>query len=261
MTLAERLRSPALDERRAAIAEIAARTSVDATELESLVTCLGHAAKAVQRPAADACGVLAERGIPVEPLLTAALGAADPRLRFGAAYAIARFAAPSPTTLPALLSALALDDGDIRWAAADLICRTEPRNAVVEGLLPLVTSGPPPQRKMALYCLRDLAAHSDAVDRAALAALDDPDAGVRLAAMSALSRLSQGNRDEAADRLMSALGAEDPRERRAAAAALGDLRVSTVSVRAALQTAAHGEDASLRRAAERSLRKLALPES
>ena len=261
MTLAEQLRSQKLDERRAAITQIADRTSVDPTELESLVTCLGHAAKAIQRPAADAFRALAERGIAVEPLLTAALDAPDPRLRFGAAYALARLAAPSPRTLPALLSALALDDGDVRWAAAELICRTEPRDAVVDGLLPLVTTGEPPQRKMALYCLRDLAAQGNDIDHAALTALDDPDAGVRLAAMSALSRLARGNREESANRLVKALDAADPRERRAAAAALGDLGVATDAVRAALETAARGDDASLRRAAERSLRRLAPPQS
>ena len=256
MTLAERLGSPALDERRVAIAEIAARTSVDPSELNALVACLGHTTKAIQRPAADAFRALAECGIAVEPLLTAALDAADPRLRFGAAYALARLAAPSPVTLPALLAALAIDDGDVRWAAADLICRTEPRTAVVEGLLPLVATGNPPQRKMALYCLRDLATHGSEVDRAALDALDDTDGGVRLAAMSALSRLSRGNRPEAAERLTKALNAPDPRERRAAAAALGHLGVGTVAVRKALEGATQGDDASLRRAAERSLQKL-----
>ena len=96
MTLADRLRSDAPDERRVAIAEIAARTAVDTGELESLVACLGHPAKAIQRPAADAFRALAEQGIAVEALLTTALDAPDPRLRFGAAYALARLGPPPP---------------------------------------------------------------------------------------------------------------------------------------------------------------------
>jgi HEAT repeat protein len=255
MTLADRLRSAAQDERRAAIAEIATRAAAEPAELESLVACLGHPAKAIQRPAADACGALAGRGVPVEPLLIAALDAADPRLRFGAAYALARLGPPTAAALPALLGALAIDDGDVRWAAADIITRTEPRATTVSELLPLVTGGNAPQRKMALYCLRDLEASSDEVERAALAALDDIDGGVRLAAMATLTRLAR-NRPPVAEGLLNALTADDPRERRAAAAALGDLGLDTPAVRAALESATQAEDASLRRAAERSLRKL-----
>ena len=257
MTLADRLRSDAPDERRAAIAEIATRTAVDPAELESLVTCLGHPTKAIQRPAADAFRVLAEQGIAVEALLTAALDATDPRLRFGAAYALARLGAPPPAALPALLAALALDDGDVRWAAAELIGRTEPRATAVAGLLPLVAGGNPPQRKMALYCLRDLEVAGEEVERAALAALDDADGGVRLAAMATLTRLAKSHRSAAATGILKALNAEDPSERRAAAAALGDLGLDTDAVREALEDAARGDDASLRRAAERSLRMLA----
>lgn len=257
MTLADRLRSAVLDERRSAIAEIASRTAVDPAELDALVACLGHTAKAVQRPAADACGALAAQGIAIEPRLTSALDAADPRLRFGAAYALARLGPPPPAALPALLAALSLDDGDVRWAAAELIARTEPRTAAVAGLLPLVTIGNAPQRKMALYCLRDLDAAGEEVERVAVAALNDPDRGVRLAAMATLARLATRDRAAAAEALLKALDAEDPRERRAAAAALGDLGLDTDAIRAALEHAAQGDDPSLRRAAARSLRKLA----
>ena len=256
MTLADRLRSDAPDERRVAIAEIAARTAVDPGELESLVACLGHPAKAIQRPAADAFRALAEQGIAVEALLTTALDAPDPRLRFGAAYALARLGPPPPAALAALLSALALDDGDVRWAAAELIGRTEPRATAVAGLLPLVANGNALQRKMALYCLRDLEAPGEDVERAALAALDDADGGVRLAAMATLTRLAKSERSAAAAGILKALNAEDPRERRAAAAALGDLGLDTDAVRTALEDAAQADDVSLRRAAERSLRKL-----
>ncbi|MGH7339574.1 MAG: HEAT repeat domain-containing protein [Candidatus Rokuibacteriota bacterium] len=256
MTLAERLRSPAHEERRAAIAEIATRDKVEPAELDALVACLGDAAKAIQRPAADACRTLAANGVSVVPLLMIALEAPDPRLRFGAAYALARLGPPPPVALPALLDALALDDGDVRWAAAELICRTDPRATVIAGLLPLVRTGNAPQRKMALYCLRDLGASNHDVERAALTAMDDTDGGVRLAAMTTLARLAH-DRTQVAEKLMEALNAPDARERRAAAAALGDLGHDSVAVRAALETATRGDDVSLRRAAERSLRRLA----
>jgi len=258
MTLAARLRSPAPEERRAAIAEIATRVRVEPAELDALVACLGDVAKAIQRPAADACRALVVHGVAVEPLLLTALNATDPRLRFGAAYALARLGTPPTAAVPALLDALALEDGDVRWAAAEIICRTEPRATVIAGLLPLVRSGTPSQRKMSLYCLRDVAASGDEVQHVALTALDDPDGGVRLAAMATLSRLAR-DRGPAAEKLVQALDAAEPRERRAAAAALGDLGVRSDAVRAALEQAAHADDTSLRRAAERSLRKLDPP--
>jgi HEAT repeat protein len=260
MSLAGRLRSSAPEERRAAIAEVADRTAADPAELDALVACLGDAAKAIQRPAADACRALAAHGVAVAPLLETALGSTDPRLRFGAAYALVRLGPAAPAAaLSALLEALALDDGDVRWAAAELICRTEPRAAAIAGLLPLVRAGNPPQRKMALYCLRDLAAAGDEFEHATLAALGDSDGGVRLAAMATLARLAH-DRPRAAEKLVQALDAHDPRERRAAAAALGDLGIGSEPVRAALEAAAQSTDASLRRAAERSLARLAARE-
>jgi HEAT repeat protein len=259
MTLADRLRAASPDERRAAIAEIAARDAADPGELEALVACLGDAAKAVQRPAAEACRALAARGVAVEPLLLAALDADDTHLRFGAAYALGRLGVPPARTLPALLGALALGDGDIRWAAAETICRVEPRAATVAALLPLVRTGNPPQRKMALYCLRDIATPDGALDAAIVAALGDPDLGVRLAAMTTGARLAR-DRTRVADGLLKAMAAPDPREQRAAAAALGDLGVGSQPVRAALETAVAGNDDALRRAAKRTLRKLDEPE-
>ena len=260
MTLAERLRAPSLDERRAAIAEIAARDAADPRELEALVVSLGDAAKAVQRPAAEACRALAARGVAVVPLLLEALDAPDPRLRFGAAYALGRVGPPPARALPALLDALALDDGDIRWAAAETLRRVEPRAGAIAALLPLVRSGNPPQRKMALYCLRDIAtADDDLAEDAIVTALNDPDLGVRLAAMTTSARLSR-DRPRVAEKLVQAMTtAPDPREQRAAAAALGDLGVRSETVRSALETAAAGDDASLRRAAKRTLRLLDEP--
>ena len=112
---------------------------------------------------------------------------------------------------------------------------------------------------MALYCLRDLEAVGEEVERVALAALNDPDGGVRLAAMATLTRLAQRTVPPVAEGILRALNAEDPRERRAAAAALGDLGLDTDAVRTALEDAARADDASLRRAAERSLRNLLAP--
>jgi hypothetical protein len=77
--------------------------------------------------------------------------------------------------------------------------------------------------------------------------------------MTTSARLSQ-DRPRVAQKLLRSLSAGDPREQRAAAAALGDLGVRSQPVRTALDAAAAGADPSLSRAAKRTLRKLDEPE-
>ena len=54
MTLVDRLRSPVAEECVAAIADLREQKRVGTEELAALADCLGHARKAVQRPAAEA---------------------------------------------------------------------------------------------------------------------------------------------------------------------------------------------------------------
>src|SRR5207245_2588860 len=83
---------------------------------------------------------------------------------------------------------------------------------VLRGLL---QTGNAAQRKMALYCLRDLDVRAPDLDEALVRLLDDEDRDVQLAAISSLARLAT-DRAGAAARLMRALDARDPRLRRAA---------------------------------------------
>lgn len=258
MTLADRLRSADPGERAAAVAEVAGRTTVASDELEALVECLGHARKAVQRPAADACAALAARGIDVRSRLDAALGSSLGRQRWGAAFALARVGEPPIETLPVVLETLGGDDGDLRWAAADILRRLSDRQRVREALAGLLRDGNGAQRKMALYCLRDLEERGPEIEGAALGAVGDELRDVRIAAIAWLSRLATG-RAVAADRLLIALdGDVDPGVRRAAAAALGVLGERSAAVVDALRAACATPDPSLRRAAEGALRQLGL---
>ena len=75
---------------------------------------------------------------------------------------------------------------------------------------------------MVAYCLRDLEVRTAAVEAALFAALDDDEARVRMAAMSALARLS-ADRSAVANRLIGMLNDADIGVRRAAAAVLGQL--------------------------------------
>ncbi len=256
MTLAERLASTAVEDRLAAIAALGETpTPPTDAELDALADCLGHARKVVQRRAAETFAALAARGVAVGAVLDRALGAAELRARWGAAYALALAGDPPPAVVPVLIEALGVDDGDVRWAAADVLRGLPTRAALVPRLCTLVTVGNPAQRKMALYCLRDLDARTAAVEVAVTGGLADPEPNVRLAAMASLARLAL-DRAGAAVRLTGALAGETETLRRAAAAALGALGVRDAAVVAALRAAAASPDAALRRAATRALAQL-----
>ncbi|TMA71029.1 MAG: hypothetical protein E6J69_00715 [Deltaproteobacteria bacterium] len=252
--VADRLRSPSVEDRVAAIAELG-HGDAGTAELEALALCLGHDHKLVQRRAAEAFAALDRRGTPVRAVLAAALRSTAARQRWGAAYALALLGAPPRDTLPVLLETLGEDDGDLRWAAARIVVRMRDEPELVRMLAELAARGRGPQRKMALYCIRDLGAPSTDAEGVAAAALGDPDVGVRLAALSTLPAVAV-DRVTASHRLLSLLEDPDGGVRRAAAVALGELGTGSEEVVAALHAAAASEDASLKRAAERALRRL-----
>jgi len=232
---------------------------IDAELARALVGLLADAKRSGQRAAADALAPIVGKCAVLAETLHAALHAPDQRLRWGAAYAIGHSDLRSPAIWPALREAMALPDGDQRWAAAELACSLarESTEALVE-LRGTLSAAEPTLRKMVLYCLRDLG-HGD-LGSTAIAALADPDAGVRLAALSALVRAQPdraGRRSEWADRIarMSITDA-DPGVRRAAVAALGKLGVRSPSVLDALATAERAHDPSLVRAAAGARRDL-----
>jgi HEAT repeat protein len=245
----------------ARVAAIEAFTRTDAApggaDLDALRDCLGDASKRVQRRAAEAFALLASRGVEVGDRLRAALDAHDVHLRWGAAYALS-LSGPLPlAALPTLLDVMALDDGDLRWAGADLVKQlaAADRIPVVRQLLAAALE-PGAQRKMALYCLRDLAV-VEAVD-VALGALGDTAVGVRLAALAVLAEVHP-NPAAAARRIAVLIGDRDPRMQRAAAGTLGRLGVCSAEIIGALRAAEASDDPSLRRAAARSLRALEAP--
>ena len=247
MSVVDDLRAEDLGRRRVAIEALGLAGAADAEALEALAACLGDRRKAVQRPAADAFAALHRRGVDVRSVLDAALVSADPRRRWGAAYAFSRLGASPPGLVPVLLEALATDDGDTRWAAAGILVALGLPELPGQ-LLALSGSESAAQRKMALYCLRDLGAASPEAEVALHAALADPDPGVRLAGMAALARLA-ADREAAAGRVAALLADADAGVRRAAAATLGRLGVASPAVLTALRRARAGDDPSLARAA------------
>jgi hypothetical protein len=242
-------------DRIAAMAELAGRTDEpDAVELDALGECLGDPAKRIQRRAAEVFAALAVRGVAVGDRLHAALGAAELRQRWGATYALSLIGAVPLAALPTLLELLGSDDGDLRWAAAQLVERlASVDRATVSARLLGAARAPGAQRKMALYCLRDLDVEEGC--DAALAALTDEHIETRLAALSFVAQVHR-DRAAAARQIAALLVDGDPRMQRAAAGTLGSVGVSSEEVLQALHRAAASTDSSLARAATHSLRLL-----
>ena len=231
---------------------IAANGRADAADLALLLDALGAPTKAEQRRAAEVLAAVARAGQDVGPLLEQGLADGSARRRGGAAYACSVMGATSPACLPILLEALGSDDGDVRWAAATIIRSFPVRPDIVPALRALAQAPSSLQRKMALYCLRDLSAQASGLDDELLAALRDDEPAVRLAALSTVTVLAQ-DRQAAARAVMGRLDDADAGVRRAAAAALGRLGPAEPAIIEALQRARDGADPALTRAAARAL--------
>jgi HEAT repeat protein len=232
---------------------------LDASLVEAIIACLGLPQKAAQRQAADLLGRSEPGDRPaVATRLRAALASPEPRLRWGATYALSRLGVVEIAMVSPLVEAFGRRDGDERWAAAQIMtaCARVHRVAVVPALLAAATDAVPDRRKMALYVLRDVAPDDPSVHAAALHGLDDPAVGVRFAALSAVTRL-EPLLDAACERvLVMARDDTDPGVRRAAVITLGQIGRGVSAVTAALEAAATSDDPGLRRAAAIARRRL-----
>jgi HEAT repeat protein len=261
--IAARLASPDAETRRAAC--VAAGEDPAGTLLApALGRALGDPSKAVVRAASDALAAIARRAGGVDDILRAALHGDSPAARWGAAFTLARLGPPGPRLLPALVEALASPDGDVRWAASRILVDIgRLHGEVLPLVVGLVRSGESPVvRRMAAYALRSLAPDRPEAARVLLEATFDPDLPLRRAALTALAAV-EAPPPEIPERLIEVLARDaDAASRRLAALALGELGAAApgslpAAAQAALREALHAtRDTDLRRAAERSLRKL-----
>jgi HEAT repeat protein len=274
-SLLERLTHSDPAERRAACEE-AARDPSAVLWIEALGEALGDPDKAVARAASDALSTIGRTAPEVGDVLRGALDvlrgalhADDPVRRWGAAFTFARLEPPGEKLLPALVEALGFPDGDLRWAAAKLLVETGRLAApVLPLLLGLVREGEHPVvRRMATYCLRELAPDQPEAAAALLEASRDRDRGLHRAGLTALAVLVEPPA-AVVERLVEALGDDpDPASRRIAAAALGEIGATRsdalpAPARAALEGARRSApDCELRSAAARALARLGAAES
>ena len=232
--------------------------------LSDLAEALGDEEKTVVRAASDAL-VAIGRGLPeTRAVLREALHSRDPRRRWGAAFTSARLSPPDPALLPALVEALASPDGDVRWAAVKLLVETGRLHPqVLDVAIGLLRGADRPVvRRMATFCLRELAPDNPRAAAALLDASRDQDVHLKRAACTALAALLDPP-PEVPARLLEALDSDvDPVTRRLAALALAELgaqnpaAMSGSSLQALQRAAGESRDPDRRSAAERALTRL-----
>lgn len=216
-----------------------------------LVELLAAPDKESRRRASGALTVAAH-----DPQLRFQIGAAlhdgSAERRWGAAFALARADVLDEEVLAAAIDALAMQDGDVRWAAAEVVRRiVDAVPSLLSRVVDASSDANVVRRKMALYCLRDVG-FTQATPF--VSALDSPDAGVRIAALSGLVRA--GRLEPATiERMLVCLDRDaEPGVRRAAAATLGRLAHDHRAVRASLEAIVRSSpDTDLVRAARWAL--------
>jgi HEAT repeat protein len=170
--------------------------------------------------------------------------------RWPIAYVLASLPSLSPASLEILIETLDHRDPDIRWAVALLLIRLAKTNGqVLQLLTDLAGAGTANQRRMAIYCLRDLGLADDESVRALLNGLRDPDPTVRVAAVTSLKTkpdLSENRKNEIL-RLFST--DPDPRVRNSAAVTLAFLGASSEEFLRELAKAEASDNVQLRKAA------------
>ena len=224
----------------------------------SLLQCLGHNQKNVQRAAAAQLIRFAPHQPEIFTALTHTLSDPDSRVRWTAAFTLSQLDLPGPSPLPVLIENLGHQESDLRWAAATALLHLAERHrqAVVSAMVHLASAGNAVQRRMALYCLRDLGQTGHEAQAAYLASLNDADAMVRLGGLSCLGKLQLTSLTARETILRLLLNDPDMGVRRSAAVTLGQIGDSDPAVLEALQASSHAADPSLGKAATRALAKL-----
>jgi HEAT repeat protein len=156
-----------------------------------------------------------------------------------------------------LFDALDHQEPDIRWAMALLLVRIAKQDGdLVSRLIELSATGTVKQKRMALYCLRDLALSDRASLTALINALHDPDPTVRVTATICMKLRPDIGEAGKTLLLKSYLGDIDPRVRNAAAIALANLGSPSEDFLIALRERSNSQNRESKKTAEVALQIL-----
>jgi len=167
---------------------------------------------------------------------------------------LAHLPQPSGTVIQTLLGGLDHREPDIRWAIALLLVRMAKTEAsLVQRLTELCATGTSNQRRMAIYCLRDLDLTDSLTLLALLNALQDPDPSVRVAAVTSLK--SRVDIDPFGRNSLLQVFLDDPeiKVRNATAVTLAQIGSPSEEFLTALRKAGESEDPQTKKAASAAL--------
>ena len=223
---------------------------LDDQQTATLIADLDHHDKPTLRAAVDQLIPLAAELPRLREILNQRLVDAGHRNYWPVAYILGHLPQPPAAAIESLLDALGHPEPDIRWAIALLLIRIAKQDPnLVDSLIQLCARGTVPQKRMALYSLRDLTL-SDAVSSAALLkALGDPDATVRVAATIGLRLRAELNDAGKNILLQTYLKDADAKVRNSAAIALANLGTPDEEFVVALRKNRDGGDEQARKVA------------
>jgi HEAT repeat protein len=223
-------------------------------EVSALLDSLDRSDKRAMRAAVDSLIATAAQSPELRETLTGLLLDGSRNNLWPIAYILGKLPAPPPVALGVLLNTLGAGDPDIRWACALLLVEVGKSNPeTISRLLDLLKTGNPNQRRMAVYCIRDLSLKDTASLRAIEAALDDPDPLVRVAAATSLKRRPDLGA-EGSDLLLEIfLNDPDPRVRHSAALTLAQVGAASEKFVAALNEATRSNDPNAKKVADSAL--------
>lgn len=223
----------------------------------ALIAGLADSQKPKIRAAVDALIASAGSDPGVRTALEQVLENAEPKNPWALAYVLGHLPEPSEATIHALLTALDHQDADIRWAVALLLIRlAKTESGVINLLLELSRSGTANQKRMAVYCIRDLQLQEPASLEALLAASGDSEPAVRVAAVTSLKMRDDAGLKARKRLLELFLTDTDVRVCNAAAITLAQLGSPSEDFVAALRAAEKSDDAALKKAVSAALRLL-----
>ncbi len=222
-----------------------------------LIEALDNPDKPTIRAAVDKLIVLAETSADLRSRLNRRLIEPDHRNYWPVAYVLGHQKLPSAVVTRTLLTALDHREPDIRWANALLlvrIARLEP--AVVPLLIELCETGSANQKRMAIYCLRDLALQDAASLIAMVQALDDSEPTVRVAAVTSLKLRTDLDAPARQKLLAIYLRDTDDRVRNAVAVTLASLGSPDREFLRALDEASRNGNERIKKSAVAALKML-----
>jgi len=226
----------------------------DDAKTAALIAGLDHPQKPKIRAAVDALIASAAHDSRLRTILEESLSNAQHKNRWAFAYVLGHLPQPSGATVRCLLEGLDHGEPDIRWAIALLLTRlARTESSLGNLLLELSRGGTANQKRMAIYCIRDLQLADEASLRALLDGSRDPEAAVRVAAATSLKTRSDAGAS-ARNRLLELfLSDEDVRVRNAAAITLAQLGSPSEDFVAALRAAEKSGNAPLKKAVSAAL--------